>query len=58
MEWLAFDFIEPINPAGMILRGLAGPSKSSQPQQAMPAWKIQKNQMLSHFAMFGKKKKV
>jgi hypothetical protein len=50
LEWLEYDSIEPIDPAGVIVRGLFGSKKTSG------GWQAQKNKLLNHIAKFGKKK--
>jgi len=44
-EWMAFDLMEPLNPAGMILKGLGGESKPA------PQWQAQKAKLLQHIAI-------
>ena len=46
-EWLAFDHIEPLDPAGMILKGLSGGEKKQQetPDQS---WRTLKQNMMQH----------
>jgi hypothetical protein len=40
LEWLAFDSIEPVNPAGAILQGLMGNPKS-EPVAHAQTWEEQ-----------------
>jgi hypothetical protein len=52
LEWFAFDALEPLDPAGAILRGLT----KSKPR-GPTSWQVQKQQLLQHLSLFGKKKK-
>lgn len=59
MEWRAFDLIEPLDAAGVILRGLAGSGSggtSVPSHSATPSWMSQKAAMIQYFNLFGKKK--
>jgi hypothetical protein len=51
LEWRAFDAIEPLNPAGIILEGLAG-----KKQSGTTPWMEQKAKLLQHIALVKGKK--
>ena len=47
MEWVAFDALEPLDPAGMILKGLSGGgNKGNAP--ADNSWRTMKHNMMKH----------
>jgi len=46
---MAFDSIEPLDAAGVILRGLSGSGSSSGPPPApSKSWQVQKAKMIQH----------
>jgi hypothetical protein len=55
---MAFDSIEPLDPAGIFLRSFSSGKEGAQ--QAPPSsgsnWQQQKMNMLHYFKLFGKKK--
>lgn len=52
LEWQAFDAVESLNPAGVILQGMSGKKSGPTP------WQAQKAKMLQHAALVkGRKKK-
>lgn len=51
-EWMEFDAVEPLNPTGIIMRGLFGGKE--RPRSS--SWQLQKQKFLQHIALFGKKK--
>ena len=54
---MAYDAIEPIDAAGVILKGLSGDGDKQQPARSTSGWLNQKMQLLKYFNHFGKKKK-
>lgn len=54
LEWRAFDAIEPLDAAGVILKGLAGLARTEVRQ--VSNWMQQKQNMLHWFNLFGKKR--
>lgn len=47
-EWKAFDYLESLNPAGVIMKGLAGGGKKKE-----TSWQVQKQKFLNHIAIMG-----
>ncbi len=51
LEWMAYDLIEPIDAAGVILKGLSGPEK---PHSSGPVpWQVQKAKMIAYGKLIG-----
>jgi hypothetical protein len=53
---MAYDLIEPLNPAGMILKGLSGGKQPANTKPSAGNWRQFENNMLQHTAIVKGKK--